>query len=277
MLPKLPVCCDPKAFDLMARNLGNDTRNLINCACAVVLKWRPDIKPEKVWDSLQSIADTVRQGVKGKQPQALLTNLHQVMFEGSNKFGGNVLDYYNPTNCSIVDVLESRKGGPAVLSMIYVLVARFLGFRSWGIGLPGHFLAGIEVSGKKLIIDSFDGGRLMDEEDCWVRAREMFGDEFEISPKHLKPFSNRSWITRIAQNLLNIFGSVGRYLDLAAILELEILLWPEQSKMWRDLGLLLGRIGMNAPAVQWLSAFLMENPDDAQADDLRQLVEILKA
>ena len=61
------------------------------------------------------------------------------------------------------------------------------------------------------------------------------------------------------------------------MLEMEIVLWPEQSRLHRDLALVLARIGMAQPASLWLNRYLQSNPDDPQTNDLKQLLEVLAA
>ena len=187
------------------------------------------------------------------------------------------LDYYNPSNSYLPNVLQTKLGLPITLSMVYRMIAERLGFRSWGVGLPGHFMAGIEVEGKPLLVDAFAGGRIMTPSEAHDRMKEIFGAEIEWSDELLKPASNRHWLTRMLQNLLNIFGSAGQYTNVAAMLEMEILLWPEQTRLQRDLALVLARIGLSQPASAWLERYLDGNPDDPQTDDLKQLLDVLSA
>jgi regulator of sirC expression with transglutaminase-like and TPR domain len=77
------------------------------------------------------------------------------------------------------------------------------------------------------------------------------------------------------QNLLHIFGGNGHYSDVAAMLEMEMLLWPQQAHLQRDLALVLARIGLSQPASMWLDKYLKDNPDDPQKSDLIQLLEVL--
>jgi regulator of sirC expression with transglutaminase-like and TPR domain len=56
---------------------------------------------------------------------------------------------------------------------------------------------------------------------------------------------------------------------------MEMLLWPEQNQLQRDLGLVLARCGMTEPASKWLDTYLRNNPDDPQRDDLEQLRNVL--
>ena len=47
---------------------------------------------------------------------------------------------------------------------------------------------------------------------------DLSDTDIEWSDELLQPASNRHWLTRMLQNLLNIFGSAGQYHDVAAML-----------------------------------------------------------
>lgn len=274
MIAKLPLCCAPQAFQLFARQLPtiNSPDAMLQCACAVAMHQNPKLKPSAVDNVIQQHTDTIRSRVRGDQPQALLAHLHDYLFE-EQCFSGNTLDYHNPANSYLPSVLHTKLGLPITLSMVYRMIAERLGFRSWGVGLPGHFMAGIELDGKPLLVDTFAGGRILTPSEAHDRMKQIFGAEIEWSDTLLRPASNRHWLTRMLQNLLNLFGAAGQYENVAAMLEMEILLWPEQSRLQRDLALVLARIGLSRPASVWLEHYLDGNPDDPQTEDLRQLLE----
>ena len=91
----------------------------------------------------------------------------------------------------------------------------------------------------------------------------------------LRPVTHRHWITRLIQNLLQSYTASGRYVDVAAMLELELLLWPDQCHLQRDLGLVLARLGQQRQAAGWLSRYLDQRPDDPQRSDLEELLGVL--
>jgi regulator of sirC expression with transglutaminase-like and TPR domain len=278
MLPRLPICCSPDAFNLLAEQMQviNSPDALMQGAVAVAMHQLPSADPIKVDVQIQSYVDTIRGRVRGTQPQALLAHMHEYLFEDL-RFSGNTLDYYNTSNSYLPAVLETKLGLPITLSLVYKIVAERLGFRTWGVGLPGHFLCGVEIEGSRMLVDPFAAGRILTPDEARERMKEIFGDEAEWSEELLKPASNRHWLTRMLQNLLNIFGSSGAYNDVAAMLEMEILLWPEQMRLQRDLALVLARLGMAEPASMWLDNYLKQNPDDPQLGDLKQLLEVLSA
>lgn len=274
----LPLCCSNPAYALLARQVPaiNSPDALLTGAVAVAMHHMEDVDLAAVDATLQGYVDTVRSRVRGQQPQAVLAHLHEFLFEEQG-FLGNAQDYYNPLNSYLPAVLESKRGLPITLSLIYKVVAERLGMRAWGVGLPGHFVAGVEVDGAPMLVDAFAGGRIITPDESQARLRDTFGADVEWSEDLLRPASNRHWLTRILQNLLNVFGSRGQYNDVAAVLEMEMLLWPEHAHLQRDLGLVLARCGLSQPASQWLDRYLQSNPDDPQRSQLQELLQVLTA
>jgi len=275
--PPLPQCCSPEAFKLLQRQVETikSSDSLLNGAIAIAMHQMPDVNPQKIDRRLQSYVDAVRKRVRGQQVQAILAHLHEVLFDEGG-LCGNTEDYYNPINSYLPAVLTTKRGLPITLSLIYKIVAERLGLRTWGVGLPGHFLVAVEERpGQILLIDAFSGGRILNREEAHARLQELFGEEMEWTDDMIRPATNRHWLTRILQNLLHIFGSNKQYADVAAILEMEMILWPKQGHLQRDLALVLARIGMSRPASVWLDTYLRNNPDDPQKTDLKQLLDVL--
>jgi regulator of sirC expression with transglutaminase-like and TPR domain len=278
MSSALPVCCVPRAFQLLAIHARsiNCPDALVGGAMAIALHGLGDVELGAVDERLQSYADRIRSRVRGRQPQAILAHLHDVLFEEEG-FSGNSEDYYNVANNFLPSVLESRRGLPITLSLIYADVARRVGLRVYGVNLPGHFLVAVDCDGQPTFIDPFTRGRLITPQEAHDRLQQIFGEEVEWTEELLRPASNRLWLTRILQNLLNTYGSKSRYLDVAAMLEMEMILWPNETRLQRDLGLVLARCGLAEPARQWLGSYLRSNPDDPQEHDLKQLLQVLAA
>ncbi|HET6251202.1 MAG TPA: transglutaminase-like domain-containing protein [Tepidisphaeraceae bacterium] len=276
MITQLPLCSSSRAFSLLASQLPaiDSPDALLNGAVAIAMHELENADPAIVDARIQEYADTIRSRVRGGQPQALLAHLHEYLFEEAG-FRGNTEDYYNPANSYLPAVVETHQGLPITLSLVYKLVAERLGLRAWGVGLPGHFMVAVEIDGAPMLIDAFAGGRALTPDEARDRLREMFGADVEWNDDLLRPASNRHWLTRILQNLLNVFGSTGRYSDVAAVLEMEMLLWPEQSRLQRDLGLVLARCGLAQPATVWLDKYLRSNPDDPQKLQIKELLQVL--
>ena len=63
---------------------------------------------------------------------AVLAHLHEVLFDEEG-FAGNVDDYYNVANSYLPVVLETRRGIPISLTLLYKLVAERLGLPVQGV------------------------------------------------------------------------------------------------------------------------------------------------
>jgi regulator of sirC expression with transglutaminase-like and TPR domain len=276
MKPQLPMCCAPTAFNLMTRQLQaiSSPDALLEGAVAISMHQLEDATPKHVDKIIQSYADAIRKRVRGPQPQAILAHLHEFLFEEQG-FAGNVDDYYNPGNSYLPTVLQTKRGLPITLSLVYKLVAERVGLRVHGVGLPGHFMVAVELNDSAMLIDPFSQGRMLTADEAQDRVREAFGPEMEWTDELLQPVTNLHWLTRTLQNLLHVFSASGRYADVAAMLELEMLLWPKQTHLQRDLALVLARIGLSQPASVWLDRYLRTNPDDPQRTDLKQLLDVL--
>jgi len=277
--PSLPQCCSNEAFKMLSRQMDtlSSTDALLYGAVAISRHKLEDADLGTVDRQLQRLADAVRKRTRSTQVQAVVAHLHEVLFEQEG-FKGNTEDYYNPLNSFLPAVLETRRGLPITLSLVYKVVAERLGLRCYGVGLPGHFLVAVEESeDTRLLVDTFAGGRALTSDEARQRVEELFGPDADWSEEMLQPASNRHWLTRILQNLLHIYGTSNQFSDVAAVLEMEMLLWPQQHQLQRDLALVLARIGLSRPASIWLDSYLQTNPDDPQQTDLRQLLAALSA
>lgn len=273
----IPLCCSPQAFELLSQQCAilETPEGLVHGAVAIAMHNMRTVKPARIDTALQYYADRIRSRVHGRQPQALLAHLHAVLFDEEG-FGGRREQSRNPAQSYLPAVLKSHRGLPIVLSLIYKAIAHRLGLNAWGVGLPGHFLVGVDLGDAcPMLVDPFNGGKMVTIEEAADRVRKLFEGTVEWSDEFIEPVSHRQWLTRMLQNLLNVFGGRGQYADVAAVLEMEMLLWPEHERLQRDLGLVLARLGLAQPASQLLDRYLHSHPEDPQNDDLRQLLDVL--
>jgi regulator of sirC expression with transglutaminase-like and TPR domain len=77
---------------------------------------------------------------------------------------GDRSNYYHPHNSNLVYVIEARRGLPISLACIYMLVGRRLGMDIGGCNWPHHFFARILIRQKVVLVDCFNGGRMLDRD-----------------------------------------------------------------------------------------------------------------
>ena len=117
-------------------------------------------------------------------------------------FAGNTDDYYNERNSLLPCVLDSRKGIPISLTLVYMLVGHRAGAPVEGVNLPGHFLA----RHGSVLFDPFHQGRVLARRDCEEILRRQ---NQRLEDWHLAAATPRQMLTRILANLLYVYHRRG--------------------------------------------------------------------
>jgi regulator of sirC expression with transglutaminase-like and TPR domain len=109
-------------------------------------------------------------------------------------------EYHDPRNSNLVSVLEQRQGLPISLACTYILVGSRLGFSIEGCNFPGHFLAVVRSEHGKVLVDCFNGGRSITQED-------LAGIDAKVSMKDILRLECRSAaiIARVVRNLKSAY------------------------------------------------------------------------
>lgn len=226
-MPK-PAHCYKEAYDLFRAQMGviETPRGLLMAAVAIAMHEMREVVPEQIENTIAACAHTVRARVRSGNPEALLAHLHDYLFDECG-FVGNAEDYYNARNSYVPAVLASRRGLPITLSLIYKVVAEHIGLKVVGINAPLHFLTGVYVDDKVLLIDPFFAGRALSREEAFRRIEQMAGRSVPRVDEMLPVATHRQWIGRIIQNLLHVFEHNQREREHHAMMELRGVLMTE--------------------------------------------------
>jgi regulator of sirC expression with transglutaminase-like and TPR domain len=112
-------------------------------------------------------------------------------------FRGNSDDYYSIRNSLLPCVIDSRRGIPTSLALIYLFVGRRAGIEVTGVDLPGHFL--VRYQGQ--LFDPFEGGRILRYQDCLKALRDKRDESIAAISAVVSP---RVILAHILSNLLYI-------------------------------------------------------------------------
>jgi regulator of sirC expression with transglutaminase-like and TPR domain len=151
---------------------------------------------------------------------------------GELGFRGNTVEYYDPRNSFLGEVIDRRVGIPITLSVLYLEIARRVGIPAVGVGFPGHFLVRVDGgSAAPLIVDAFDGGAELGRPELATLLARTAGPGTELDDTMLEPVSKRTILTRMLTNLAGIYGRVGDLHRSLEILERQSLLDPENGRI----------------------------------------------
>ncbi|MFI6035502.1 transglutaminase-like domain-containing protein [Streptomyces sp. NPDC051315] len=114
-------------------------------------------------------------------------------------FRGFAADYERLESSLLHQVLRRRRGLPILLSVVWIEVARRAGAPVYGVALPGHFVVGFGPPGEQVLVDPFDGGRILTERDAELLVAGATGAALE--PSMLVPAETLDVVMRILNNI----------------------------------------------------------------------------
>src|SRR6516164_1563761 len=187
---------------------------------------------------LQSLASRVRARMRAAPTaRETITLLNRVLFDEEG-LRGNREDYYDPRNSFLNDVLERKLGIPITLSVIYMDVARRVGFPLAGTGMPGHFLLKhYDMTSGEILIDPFNRGRIVGNVECQQRLDEIYSGKVELKPEFTQAVTHREILIRMLNNLRQIYFSQRNMLKGLVVLDLLLAIPPQCPDLIRERGL----------------------------------------
>lgn len=254
--------------------------HLISVAAAALAIARieyPSLAPAHYLNRMEGLAERVRSRLRTR-PTASETTilLSRVLFEEEG-LRGNRDDYYDPRNSFLNDVLDRKLGIPITLSVIYMEVARRVGFATAGVGLPGHFLLKhYDARSGEIFIDPFNRGCIMGREECEQRLLEVSGGEMEMRQEFLRPITHRLILTRMLNNLRQIYFTQRNFRKALEVIELLLTIPPRSPELLRERALARLNLDQFLGAAQDLGTYLKLEPEAPDAEDVRETLDMVR-
>lgn len=185
-------------------------------------------------------------------------------------FAGNAVEYYDPRNSFLDDVIARRTGIPITLAVVAIEVARRCGVALAGVGMPAHFLVRVADDPSRFI-DPFDGVAL-DEDGCRRLFLRVAGTSAAFDPAFLAPVSTRTILARMLANLRSIYGSNRDVVNLTWVLRLRLALPGAHDDERLELSQVLAAAGRPGEAADELLALAssVSSVDGARAEELER-------
>lgn len=209
-------------------------KDLLEGAIVVAKYQYPGINEEHIHEFIETIRKDIWIELNNKQTAFEKIRIFNKIFFGKYNFHGDSKDFHSPTNSYINTVIESRKGNPLSLSIIYSIVAQSLGMPVYGVNLPNHFiLAYIDEDGINqftkaennngvlFYINPFSKGSLFDENEIHDFLKNL---NLSASREYFEPCSNTSIIRRMLTNLISAFQQAGNAERVRELTELRDIL-----------------------------------------------------
>ena len=272
LLPLLP----PTALDYFASLVAEDEGlPLLEAAIAVAHHDFPRLDTQAILAEIDTLGARLNQRIaRDAAPMQRLRLLNRFFFQELG-FSGNVNDYYDPRNSYVHCVLETRRGIPITLALVYVELATQIGLKACGISFPGHFLAKVHMPQGEIVIDPFTGQSMSrDALDALLvpyrRRTGKTGGSEPLLRDFLQAAAPRDVIARMLRNLKEIFRGSQDAARLLGIAERLVILLPDAWEERRDRGLVHAALGARFPAMADLAGYLEHAPDAPDRPAIRK-------
>jgi len=256
----------PTPLEYFATLVADDASlPLVEAAAAIGQDEHPRLDTQAVLAQIDALAERLKRRVPADASARQRLRVLNHFFFQELGFSGNVNNYYDPANSLLSTVLETRRGIPITLAVLYIELATQIGLSARGVSFPGHFLIKLRLSEGEVVIDPFTGQSLSREQldELLVPYRQSQGltGDFDVPlGLFLQAAPARDVLARMLRNLKEIHRSAEDGPRLLAVLNRLVVLLPQAWEERRDRGMVLAELGQVDAAMLDLAEYLAHSP-----------------
>ncbi len=184
----------------------------------IVTKYNyPELKEEDIRLELSNIRKDIWLELNDDLTALEKIKVFNHIFYDKYGFTGNTADYHDPQNIFVNKVLETKKGNPISLGLLYVLVAQSLDIPVKGLNFPEHFVVSYtsetfnphiyseEADEALFYINPFSKGNVFSRQEAEWFVKQL---NLELHPKYFRPSSNIDIMERLLFALITCYERI---------------------------------------------------------------------
>ena len=145
-------------------------------------------------------------------------------------YAGDTATFDDPQNADLIRVIDRRRGLPVSLGILYIETAKRLGGTARGLNTPGHFLLAIGEDERAKVLDPFNAGVVLSQEELRPLPPVPQGETAEYGP-----VSPRDVLLRLLNNIRTRALAGKDMIRGLTIVERMVLIAPRRAELWLDL------------------------------------------
>ncbi len=236
--------------------LADEEIDLADAALLLGALDMPSVSLERYRNHVERLAGDVAALARAGEPlERRRRHLNAVLYD-AHGYAGDAETYDAPENANLLQVIDRKVGLPVSLGILYIQAARAQGWVVDGLAFPGHFLVRMDEGDRRVIVDPFHWGQLLEADHLRGLLKQFRGADAELEPSHYAPVGNRAILLRLQNNIKSRALQASDGARGAAILERMLLIAPEAGGLWHELGMVRARLGTIKGAVEALERSL---------------------
>jgi regulator of sirC expression with transglutaminase-like and TPR domain len=254
--------------------------NLVEASLVIDLEDRPGVDIDRYLQQVGEWSDAVRERLEGSQDvERIVDGINALLFRDEGFHGENE-DYYDPRSALLSETLDRHAGLPITLSILYIELSRRLspeGMDVAGISLPGRFLVKFSGAFGQIVVDPFDGGRVLSHTELQKILDATFGGGVRLREHHLRSFTRREILARELAHLKSAYLAQHDLARAAASIDRLLILDDHDAYEVKDRASVAMQMHAYGQAIECLERYLALMPHAGEAPRIREQVAYLRA
>lgn len=214
------------------------TKNLL-LGWIIISKYQyPNLKEEEIKTQIEQIKQDIWLELNNDLTALEKVRIINHVFYDVYGFAGNTSSFHAPQNSFINNVLESKKGNPLSLGIIYSIIAQSLDFPIYGVNLPEHFVLAytnnkgndnisfVKTNEVLFYLNPFKKGIVFSQNEISAFLNEL---KLPINETFTKPCSNVDILIRLFNNLIYSYKELGSKNKIEELKQLLRILKKEEN------------------------------------------------
>lgn len=251
--------------------------DLTEAALVIALEEYPSLQLTHYLDQIDEWSDAIRDRIDGSSDiERVIAEINRFLYEQEG-FHGEADDYFDPRYAYLNEVLDGHAGLPIALSILYIEISRRVGVDVAGVSLPGRFLVKVTGPWGELLVDPFDGGRVLTSIECQLILDRVYGGGVRLREHHLRASTKHDVLARVLSHIKTMHLARGEGARALADIDRLLLIDRDDPYELRDRGLLAMKVHRYREAIDSLRLYLERAPHADDRGRIREQIDYLEA
>ena len=270
-----PVFARQRFVEIAGR--PDEQLDLVEGSLVIALEDDPSIDIDGYLGRVGEWSGAVRERLEGSRDvERIVESINRLLFEEEG-FHGEDEDYYDPRSALLSATLDKHAGLPISLSVLYIELSRRVGAEVSGVSLPGRFLVKFSGAFGMVVVDPFDGGRVLTTVELQNILDEVYGGGVRLREHHLRSFSPKEILARELAHLKSAYLAQHDLARAAASIDRLLILDQNDAFEVRDRAAVAVQMHSYGEAIASLERYIALMPHADDTARVREQIAWLRA
>jgi regulator of sirC expression with transglutaminase-like and TPR domain len=257
--------------------LPDERLDLVEASLVIALEDNPGLEISHYLDEVGAWSGVVRKRLEGSRDvERIVKSINRILFDEEG-FHGEDEDYYDPRSALLSALLDTHAGSPITLSILYLELTRRAGFEASGVSLPGRFLVKFSGDFGQIVVDPYDGGRILSTMELQKILDGVYGGGVRLREQHLRSLTRREIVARELAHLKSAYLAQHDLPRAAASADRLLILDDRDPFELKERAALAKQMHAYSVAIECLERYLSLQPHADDIPRIREQIAYLRA